>query len=55
MDNQSHQTQQEVILHAQDYLQVLRSRWKEALLVFLLVFVSSAIVTKLQTPQCDEL
>lgn len=51
MDNQSQQTQQEVILHAQDYLQVLRSRWKEALLVFLLVFVSGAIVTKLQTPK----
>lgn len=51
MDNQSQQSQQEVILHAQDYLQVLRSRWKEALLVFLLVFVSSAIVTKLQTPK----
>lgn len=51
MDNQSQQTQQEAILHAQDYLQVLRSRWKEALLVFLLVFVSSAIVTKLQTPK----
>ena len=51
MDNQALQSQQEVILHAQDYLQVLRSRWKEALLVFLLVFVSSAIVTKLQTPK----
>lgn len=51
MENQSQQAQQEVILHAQDYLQVLRSRWKEALLVFLLVFVSSAIVTKLQTPK----
>lgn len=51
MDQQSQQSQQEVILHAQDYLQVLRSRWKEALLVFLLVFVSSAIVTKLQTPK----
>lgn len=25
------------MLHAQDYLQVLKSRWKEALLVFLLV------------------
>lgn len=51
MDNQSQQSQQEVILHAQDYMQVLRSRWKEALLVFLLVFVSSAIITKLQTPK----
>lgn len=50
MDMQSQQSHQEVILHAQDYLQVIRSRWKEALLVFLLVFVSSAIVTKLQTP-----
>lgn len=51
MDSQSQQAQQEVILHAQDYMQVLRSRWKEILLVFLLVFVSSAIITKLQTPK----
>lgn len=51
MENKSLQTQQETLLHAQDYLQVLRHRWKEALLVFLLVFVSSAIVTKLQTPK----
>lgn len=51
MDSQSQPSQQEVILHAQDYMQVLRSRWKEILLVFLLVFVSSAIITKLQTPK----
>lgn len=43
--------QAEVVLHAQDYLQVLKNRWKEALLVFLLVFVSSAIITRLQTPK----
>lgn len=30
---------------------ILRNRWKEALLVFLLVFISSAIITKLQQPR----
>lgn len=40
-------------MHAQDYLQILRSRWKEALLVFLLVFISSAVITKLMTPRYD--
>lgn len=39
------------MLHAQDYLQVLKSRWKEALLVFLLVFVSCAVITKMTTPR----
>lgn len=43
--------QSEAILHAQDYLQVLRSRWKTILLVFLLVFVSSAVITKMMTPK----
>ncbi len=43
--------QTEVILHAQDYMQIIRNRWKEALLVFLLVFASVAILTKLQTPK----
>ena len=43
--------QSEAVLHAQDYMQVLRSRWKVVLLVFLLVFVSSAIITKMMTPQ----
>lgn len=42
--------QAEAILHAQDYLQILRTRWKEALFVFLLVFVSCAVITKLSTP-----
>lgn len=51
MDNQAQQIQQEALLHAQDYMQIIRNRWKEAILVFLLVFVSSAIITKLQTPQ----
>lgn len=46
-------TQAEVVLHAQDYLQIFRSRWKEALLVFLLVFISSAVITKLITPRYD--
>ena len=41
----------EAVLHAQDYMQILRSRWKVVLLVFLLVFVSSAVITKMMTPQ----
>lgn len=43
--------QAEAILHAQDYMQVLRSRWKLIVLVFLLVFVSSAVITKMMTPK----
>ncbi len=39
------------MLHAQDYLQILRTRWKEAMLVFFLVFLSCALITKLMTPQ----
>ncbi len=42
--------QKETVLQIQDYLRVLRSRWKEAFLVFLLVFVSCAVITKTQTP-----
>ena len=50
--NTAQQTQGgEAMLHAQDYLQVLKSRWKEALLVFLLVFVSCAVITKMMTPR----
>ena len=49
--NSAQQTQGEALLHAQDYLQVLKSRWKEALLVFLLVFVSCAVITKMMTPR----
>ncbi len=41
----------ETVLHAQDYMQVLRNRWKVILLVFLLVFVSSAVITKMMTPK----
>ncbi|MGN0867979.1 MAG: GumC family protein [Akkermansia sp.] len=51
MTGEDQHWKQEASLHAQDYLQVVRDRWKEALLVFLLVFVSSVIITKLQTPQ----
>ena len=43
--------QMEAMLHAQDYMQILRSRWKTILLVFLLVFVSSAVITKMMTPK----
>lgn len=42
--------QAEMMLHAQDYLQILRNRWQQILLVFLLVFVSSMVITRLQTP-----
>ncbi len=42
--------QKETILQVQDYLRIVRSRWKEALLVFLLIFVSCAVVTKTMTP-----
>ncbi len=41
----------ESVLHAQDYLQVLKSRWKEAFLVFFLVFLSCALITKMMTPK----
>ncbi len=44
------QEQKETVLQVQDYLRMLRSRWKEALLVFLLVFVSCAVITKTMTP-----
>ncbi len=43
--------QKETVLQLQDYLRMLRSRWKEALLVFLLVFVSCAVITKTMTPK----
>lgn len=41
----------ESVLHAQDYLQVLKSRWKEAFLVFFLVFLSCALITQMMTPK----
>lgn len=47
----SAQMRSEAVLHAQDYMQILRSRWKVVLSVFLLVFVSSAVITKMMTPQ----
>ncbi len=50
-ENESQTKHAEVMLHAQDYLQILRSRWKEALLVFLLIFISCAVITKISTPQ----
>lgn len=52
MDNGvSAQIQSEAVLHAQDYMQVLRGRWKTIFLVFMLVFVSSAVITKMMTPK----
>ena len=47
----SAQIQSEAVLHAQDYMQVLRGRWKTIFLVFMLVFVSSAVITKMMTPK----
>ncbi len=40
----------ESVLHIQDYLMMLRNRWKEAFLVFLLVFISCAVLTRMMTP-----
>ncbi len=40
----------ESVLHIQDYLMMLRNRWKEAILVFLLVFISCAVLTRMMTP-----
>ena len=52
MDNGvSAQSQSEAVLHVQDYMQVLRGRWKTIFFVFLLVFVSSAVITKMMTPR----
>ncbi len=50
-DTEASSRRSEAVLHAQDYMQVLRSRWKEAMLVFLLVFVCCAVITKTMTPQ----
>lgn len=50
-DNSLLANKAETVLHAQDYLQVLKSRWKEAFLVFFLVFLSCALITKLMTPK----
>lgn len=47
MSNTGSETTTEAKLHAIDYLQVLRNRWKEALLCFLLVFASCAVMTYL--------
>lgn len=49
-DSSNQIKQAEAILHAQDYLQILRTRWKEALFVFFLVFASCAAITKMTTP-----
>ncbi len=50
IENEASVKQKETALQLQDYLRMLRSRWKEALLVFLLVFVNCAVITKTQTP-----
>ena len=41
---------EESILIAQDYLQVIRDRWKEALLVFILIFTSCILMTYTMAP-----
>ena len=46
-DNNSTGKQAEAILHAQDYLKILKTRWKEAFFVFLLIFFCAALITKL--------
>lgn len=46
-DNTSSGKQAEAILHAQDYLKILKARWKEAFFVFLLIFFCTALITKL--------
>lgn len=51
VDNVVQSKQSEAVLHAQDYLQILRTRWKQAFLVFFLVFVSCALITKMMTPR----
>lgn len=52
MDNNSSKSiQSEASLHVQDYFQIFRNYWKVALLVFLLIFASCAIITKLQQPK----
>ncbi len=52
MDNiSSKSVQSEASLHVQDYFQIFRNYWKVALLVFLLIFASCAIITKLQQPK----
>lgn len=49
-ESQNSSKQTEAILHAQDYFQILRSRWKEALFVFILVFACCAVITYITTP-----
>lgn len=51
VDNVVQSKQSEAVLHAQDYLQILRTRWKQAFLVFFLIFVSCALITKMMTPR----
>lgn len=51
MDNNTKSIQSEAALHVQDYFQIFRNYWKVALLVFLLIFASCAIITKLQQPK----
>lgn len=51
-ENSSNQTMQtEATLHVQDYFQIFKNYWKVAILVFLLIFASCAIITKLQQPK----
>lgn len=49
--NRVRQMQQESSLHVQDFFQIFKNYWKVAVLVFLLIVGSSAIITKLQRPE----
>ena len=41
----------ESMLHAQDYLKILRNRYKLILTVFIVIFATSIVVTRTMTPQ----
>lgn len=41
----------EGVLHVQDYLKALRSRWKQVAGVFLLIFLTSVVLTRITTPE----
>ncbi|MEG0836554.1 MAG: polysaccharide biosynthesis tyrosine autokinase [Akkermansia sp.] len=50
MSEREETASRESALHALDYIQVIRNRWKEIFLTFLIVFATSAIITFLQAP-----
>ncbi len=50
MNSQNQQQNDQIVVRNIDYIQVLRNRWKEVFLVFLLVLVVSVVVTFLMPP-----